>query len=166
MQKGIRQEGELLIDPEFFSAVRQRWPQITHVEIQLKRGRAHNELTRFRYDVVLHVGEQAPPRVDCAWLDWKKQGLTRESLVEILQKTQPEMLGLTGVPNARLSAEVAALEWLTSEDGAATVGEFRAATAGDSSAQRDRAGRSVEPGAGAALSDRGAGVEGGGGRLL
>ena len=75
-------------------------------EIQLKRGRAHNELTRFRYDVVLHVGEQSPPSVECAWLDWKKQGLTRESLVEILQQTQPEMLGLTGVPNARLSAEV------------------------------------------------------------
>src|SRR5271157_2756535 len=125
VQKGIRQEGELLIDPEFFSAVRPRWPQITHVEIQLKRGRAHNELTRFRYDVVLHVGEQAPPRVDCAWLDWKKQGLTRESLAEILQKTQPEMLGLTSVPNARLSTEMAALEWLTSEGGAASVGELR-----------------------------------------
>ena len=125
VQKGIRQEGELLIDPEFFTAVRQRLPQVTHVEIQLKRGRAHNELTRFRYDVVLHVGENAPPRVDCAWLDWKKQGLTRESLVEILQKTQPEMLGLTGVPNARLSSETVALEWLNAEDGAASVGELR-----------------------------------------
>jgi amino acid adenylation domain-containing protein len=125
VQKGIRQEGELLIDPEFFTAVRQRWPQITHVEIQLKRGLAHNELTRFRYDVVLHVGEKVPPRVDCAWLDWKKQDLTRQSLVEILQKTQPEMLGLTNVPNARLNSEVAALEWLISEDEAASVGEWR-----------------------------------------
>ncbi len=125
VQKGIRQEGELLIDPEFFNAVRQRWPQITHVEIQLKRGRAHNELTRFRYDVVLYIGEELPPRVDCAWLDWKKQGLTPESLAEILQKTQPEMLGLMGVPNARLSSEVAALEWLASEDGAASVGALR-----------------------------------------
>ena len=125
VQKGIRQEGELLIDPEFFTAVRQRWPKITHVEIQLKRGRAHNELTRFRYDVVLHFGEQTPPRVDCAWLDWKKQDLTRESLAEILQKTQPEMLGLTNVPNARLNSEVAALEWLISEDEAASVGEWR-----------------------------------------
>ncbi len=133
VQKGIRQEGELLIDPEFFNAVRQRWPQITHVEIQLKRGRAHNELTRFRYDVVLYIGEELPPRVDCAWLDWKKQGLTPESLAEILQKTQPEMLGLTGVPNARLSSEVAALEWLASEDGAASVGELREQLKGASS---------------------------------
>ncbi len=125
VQKGIRQEGELLIDPEFFDAVRQRWPQITHVEIQLKRGRALNELTRFRYDVVLHVGEHPTPRVDCAWLDWKKQDLSVESLAEILENTQPEMLGLTRVPNARLRTEAAALEWLNGEEGEATVGALR-----------------------------------------
>ncbi len=61
VQKGIRQEGELLLDPAFFNAICQRWTRVTHVEIQIKRGRAQNELTRFRYDVVLHVGEQAPP---------------------------------------------------------------------------------------------------------
>jgi amino acid adenylation domain-containing protein len=125
VQKGIRQEGELLVDPEFFTALCHRWPQITHVEIQLKRGRAHNELTRFRYDAVLHVAHQAPPRVQCAWLDWKEQGLTRESLLELLQKTQPEMLGVSGIPNARLRTEAAALTWLNAEDAVATVSEFR-----------------------------------------
>ena len=125
VQKGIQQEGELLVDPEFFSAVRHRWPQITHIQVQLKRGRAHNELTRFRYDVVLHIGKAEALNVDCAWLDWKKQELTRESLVEILQKTQPDMLGLTRVPNARLDSETAVLEWLKGEGGAATVGELR-----------------------------------------
>jgi amino acid adenylation domain-containing protein len=124
VQKSIRQEGELVVDPEFFSAIRQRWPQITHIEIELKRGSAHNELTRFRYDVTLHVGEQAPPRMDCAWLDWRKQGLNRSALVEILDKTQPEMLGLAGVPNARLRDESVATEWLA-EEGSATVGELR-----------------------------------------
>jgi amino acid adenylation domain-containing protein len=124
VQKSIRQEGELVVDPEFFNAIRQRWPQITHIEIELKRGSAHNELTRFRYDVTLHVGEQAPPRMDCAWLDWCKQGLTRASLVEILDKTQPEMLGLSGIPNARLREESIATEWLA-EEGSATVGELR-----------------------------------------
>jgi amino acid adenylation domain-containing protein len=125
VQKGIRQEGELLVDPEFFSAIRHRWPQITHVEIQLKRGRMQNELTRFRYDVILHVGEQAPPRVECAWLNWTKQALTRDSLMEILEKTQPEMLGLTAVPSARLRTEAVSVEWLNDEFGAGTVGELR-----------------------------------------
>ena len=124
VQKSIRQEGELLVDPAFFNAIRHRWPQITHIEIQLKRGRAENELTRFRYDVVLHVGKHAPPRVECGWLDWEAQGLTRGSLAEILDKTQPEMLGLTRVPNARLRDEAVAVSWLR-EQGSDTVGELR-----------------------------------------
>src|SRR5215472_16703394 len=124
VRKGIRQEGELVVDPEFFTAIRYRWPQITHVEVQLKRGRAKNELTRFRYNVILHVGEQAPPRVECAWLDWQKQGLNRASLAEILQKTQPEMLGVTAIPNARLREAAVAIEWLA-EEGSGIVGELR-----------------------------------------
>jgi amino acid adenylation domain-containing protein len=125
VQKGVRQEGELVVDPEFFVALRHQCPQVTHVEIQLKRGRAFNELTRFRYDVTLHIGERTPARVECAWLDWRTQGLTRASLSEILRKTQPEMLGLTGVPNARLREEAMAVEWLASEEGSDTVGELR-----------------------------------------
>ena len=127
VQKNMRQEGELIVDPEFFTALRRRIPQISRVEIQLKRGRARNELTRFRYDVVLHVGNEACPRVDCAWLDWSKQGLSPESVREILRETQPEALGLTGVPNARLQRDIAALKTLTSSDGPGTVGELRQA---------------------------------------
>jgi amino acid adenylation domain-containing protein len=125
VQKSIRQEGELLIDPEFFLALRHRLPQVSRVEIQLKRGSAHNELTRFRYDVVLHIGNSPSPRAHCAWLDWTKQALTPELLREILHKTEPEMLGLSGVPNARLSTEAATLRMLASDGCPASVGELR-----------------------------------------
>jgi hypothetical protein len=74
---------------------------------------------------VLHIGQSAAPKADCAWLDWKKQALTPELLREILQKTEPEMLGLAGVPNARLRSEAAALQLLASDDGPATVRELR-----------------------------------------
>ncbi len=125
VQKNMRQESELLIDPQLFAALRRRIPRISRVEIQLKRGRARNELTCFRYDVVLHVRDQAASKIDCAWLDWTQQKLTPQLLREILQKTQPEMLGLTAVPNARLHSDIAALTMLTSGDGPATAGELR-----------------------------------------
>jgi acyl carrier protein len=63
--------------------------------------------------------------VECAWLDWTRQGLTRESLAEILRKTQPEMLGLTGVPNARLRDEAVEVDWLLAEEGSGSVGDLR-----------------------------------------
>jgi SAM-dependent methyltransferase len=50
------QEKELVIDPEFFFALREHLPRIGSVEILLKRGRSDNELTRYRYDAVLHIG--------------------------------------------------------------------------------------------------------------
>ncbi len=53
------QENELAVDPAFFFALRRRLPQIGRVEVRPKRGRSHNEMTRFRYQVVLHVGRQS-----------------------------------------------------------------------------------------------------------
>ncbi len=50
-------ESELVIDPQFFLDLRQRLPKITAVSITPKRGRSRNELTRFRYDVVLHTAD-------------------------------------------------------------------------------------------------------------
>ncbi len=125
VRKGIQQEGEFLVEPAFFNAICQSSARVTYVEMQLKRGRAHNELTRFRYDVVIHVGDQAPSRVECPWLDWKKQALTRASLAHILHTTQPELLGLTGIPNPRLHGEAIAVSWLNGDEGCGTVTDLR-----------------------------------------
>ncbi|MEY2467236.1 MAG: hypothetical protein QOD03_1757, partial [Verrucomicrobiota bacterium] len=59
VQRRHRQEKELVFAPEFFHALQSHLPQISRVEIQHKRGKFQNELTRFRYDVVLHIGESA-----------------------------------------------------------------------------------------------------------
>ena len=60
LQRQVQTEKELLIDPAFFTAVLpQRFRRINRVEVQLKRGRHHNELTQFRYDVTLHIHSPA-----------------------------------------------------------------------------------------------------------
>lgn len=125
VQNSVRKERELLIDPNFFAILQQRIPAISRVEVQLKRGRAQNELTRFRYDVVLHVGTPAVPGQECAWLNWKAQKCSTEQLREILHKAQPEIIGITGIPNARLAAEIEAAHLLRSSDGPDTLGEVR-----------------------------------------
>jgi hypothetical protein len=77
IEKDARQEGELAVDPEFFTALQQRLPRIARVEIQLKRGRIDNELTRFRYDVVLHVDDQSCVETDLIWHDSTRLGAAR-----------------------------------------------------------------------------------------
>src|ERR1700730_11547427 len=106
-------EKELLIDPGFFFALARRLPQIRQVEVLVKRGRHHNELSRFRYDAVLHVGT-APrePEGGLDWLDWQEESLFGFGLAERLGAERPETLALTAIPNGRLAAEAAAVRLL------------------------------------------------------
>ena len=127
VQKRMAQEQELVIAPAFFFALKQHLPQINHVQVQLKRGRRHNELTRFRYDVILYVGPEGQPAVGHPWLDWQKAELTLPAVRQLVVETEPEMLGVARVPNARLLTEVKAVQLLTSDEGVETVGDIREA---------------------------------------
>ncbi|MHC5732868.1 MAG: hypothetical protein ACYTXY_54300, partial [Nostoc sp.] len=70
VQKQIFAEKQFVIDAAFFIALKQHLPKISHVEVHLERGHFHNELTKFRYDVIIHVEHDNPP-VDISWLDWQ-----------------------------------------------------------------------------------------------
>ncbi|HSF43042.1 MAG TPA: non-ribosomal peptide synthase/polyketide synthase [Thermoanaerobaculia bacterium] len=116
-------ENELVVSPALFTALRRRLPKIGRVEIHPKRGQAHNELTGFRYQVVLRLGE-APPAEEVPWLDWRLEGLTLDALRGRLEREADGVLGVRSVPNARVAAAAAAARLLL-EDEAATAGELR-----------------------------------------
>jgi ubiquinone/menaquinone biosynthesis C-methylase UbiE/acyl carrier protein len=126
-QERIAQEKELVIDPELFTVLRNRLPQISQINVQLKRGRYHNELSKFRYDVTLHVGSEPVARVEQPWLDWQTEGLHLENLRRILTTTTPEILAIKGVPDARLASDFKALTLLEAEGNLQTSGELREA---------------------------------------
>ncbi|MGB3509032.1 MAG: amino acid adenylation domain-containing protein, partial [Microcoleaceae cyanobacterium] len=56
VEKRVRNEDELVIDPEFFHALKSHIPAIERVETKLRRGNFWNETTQFHYDVFLYVG--------------------------------------------------------------------------------------------------------------
>ena len=60
IRERMSREEELLLDPQFFVALRSRYSGLTRVEANLKRGKCHNELLRFRFDVSLHFGPVPP----------------------------------------------------------------------------------------------------------
>jgi len=126
VQQRMAQEEELVIDPAFFTALQQHLPQIGHVQILPKRGAHHNELTRFRYDVILHVVEPMPATKNIQWLDIKPDW-TIASIRQLLQTTELEIFGLRHVSNARLEAENKTIKWLTSNKSPQTLGEWRSA---------------------------------------
>ncbi|HLO84887.1 MAG TPA: amino acid adenylation domain-containing protein [Nostocaceae cyanobacterium] len=125
IQKRLNQEKGLVIDPAFFIALKHHFPQITDVEIQIKRGRYHNELVRFRYDVVLQVGAEETPTINYPCLDWHQEGLTLVRIKEILATNQPPILDIRRIPNARIFADIKAQKLLAKSDCPQTVGELR-----------------------------------------
>ncbi|MEM7411461.1 MAG: amino acid adenylation domain-containing protein [Myxococcota bacterium] len=100
-------EGELLVSPAFFHALAERCPRIRGVRVVPKRFSASNELSQFRYDVVLELDTVAmEPAGAVAHRAFTEFG-DRESLRAFLAAERPSGLVVEGIPNARVAGPVA-----------------------------------------------------------
>jgi thioesterase domain-containing protein/ubiquinone/menaquinone biosynthesis C-methylase UbiE/acyl carrier protein len=127
INKHLAQEEELTVAPTFFQALQAHLPRIGHVEMQLKRGRFHNEFTQFRFDVVLHIESKPRHAGALLALDWQEQQLSLDAIERILSDAQPGRVVLTGVPNSRLMLPLRLLELIAAAPDRATVGDLRPA---------------------------------------
>ncbi len=130
VDKQLALEKELVIDAAFFRTLQQVLPEIGRVEIQLKRGRHENELTRFRYDVVLHLGHNYASQNKVSTkgprhLQWAMDVSTVDDLRDLLSNSEPDLLSIKGVPNARLSSPLKRMELLAGSPANMTIAEFR-----------------------------------------
>ena len=108
--QAVQREKELLIDPEFFPALGQVLDDVPAAEIGVKRGVAPNELSRYRYDVVLRRAASGPePVSEQRELRWGQDVADLEALEAHLVASDATAVRVTGMPNARLSSEWAAL---------------------------------------------------------
>jgi hypothetical protein len=116
---GVRaaQDRELTFSPSFFEALPARYPAVASVSCELKRGRHHNELTRFRFDVTVALGRGTGPELHASVHRWEDFG-NLDALSAVVASAR-EPVVVTGIPNARLSVEAAvmrALEAASLED--------------------------------------------------
>ncbi|MDE9477977.1 amino acid adenylation domain-containing protein [Xenorhabdus bovienii] len=111
IQRRLQQEQELLISPTYFAHLPERYPDISRVDLLVKRGVGDNEMLRYRYDVILHKkGHTTENRQvdDFNWFDFD----TLDSLRNQLQAGSAEKFGISGIPNARISDDLALTEKL------------------------------------------------------
>ncbi|WP_234328571.1 non-ribosomal peptide synthetase, partial [Streptomyces rimosus] len=100
VDRAVLLEKELVAAPEFFAELAERDERVGALDIRLKPGAYHNELTRHRYEVVLH---KAPERV----VDLAGARQVVWSAGTDLGQLPEGPLRITGIPNARLVAEAA-----------------------------------------------------------
>lgn len=120
ISRRLQEERELCLSPAFFHQLAADLDGVGEVRVELKRGRADNELSLFRYDVTLLIGDRATPGTPGRRLSWDAldNGVdgVRNQLIG-----SAEGLRVTGIPNRRLLRTTAAVRALEETDGTATA---------------------------------------------
>lgn len=105
-------DGELLLSPGFFQHLKVRFPEITNIEVipkyDLSPNGFDNELFRYRYDALLHVGDEvdSSPTVEAVQdLGWPAQVRTEEEFRQLLARGS-KSVSIHCVPDLRLQREM------------------------------------------------------------
>ncbi|KEY64595.1 hypothetical protein S7711_03654 [Stachybotrys chartarum IBT 7711] len=123
-----RREQELLVDPGFFTALKDRFPHlIEHVEIMPKKMKAANELSAYRYAAVLHVKNQQQRRIididENKWLDFQATGLRAHTLEKLLRQAPgSDVTAVSNIPHRLTTLESRIVDAL--DNGANEEGEW------------------------------------------
>lgn len=124
ISRAITQESRLLIDPQWFHSI----PGVQAIDVQLRRGDAQNELTGYRYDVVLQTDtahrigiEPAKPLMAAC-----RGQRELNTLLGILAERKPRAVYLTGLLSSRLAKDKAAQTLIETANANVAAGTLRA----------------------------------------
>ncbi len=103
-REALARDAELAVDPRFFLALWQTRAEIELARIEPENSPYSNEMSCFRYHVLLAVGAgDAPAFIEPLEVDWRDwSGQTSTDLARRLAEHQPACFGLRRVQNARL----------------------------------------------------------------
>lgn len=122
VERAVSQEKELVLDPAFFHAVAAHFG-LQGARILLHRGHFDNELTRYRYDVVIGAtSAHAQPAAEA--IEWSASSEC-ERIGELLAAARPSTLHVRNVPNRRLSRDLATWQLLQQGDAHETVRDLQ-----------------------------------------
>jgi microcystin synthetase protein McyA len=117
-KKYTLQDNELLISPEFFIELENQIEEVTGVEILHKKTKYRNEMSSFRYDVILHIRNDEKISVDI-----EKEYFLGLDLEKILEVEDWNILKINNVPNELNFQEVLVKEIFTENRNIITVDE-------------------------------------------
>ncbi len=119
IEQEVLKEEELCFSPDYFFRLKSLYPQISHVEIKWKKGSYINELTLYRFTVILHIGFESEV-LKPTWQSWTDIK-DKQSIINDLEKG--ELVAIKNVPNPRLWQEKL-LSQSMQDKGLRTVGDI------------------------------------------
>ncbi|MEA5616273.1 amino acid adenylation domain-containing protein [Cronbergia sp. UHCC 0137] len=123
VQRIAKTENELVIDPQFFISLIAKIPDLTAVEVHLKAENSDNELTKYRYDAILHkLGQSENQPIEINWQDWETANLQLTDLKQQIVKTGT--IGWCNIANARLIKDTTIWQWMSESNSKNTTEEL------------------------------------------
>jgi hypothetical protein len=123
IERRLHNDPELVPSPSYFLSLQERFPKISRVEICPRRGERDNEMTRFRFDAILHVGEESPP-VEIPFLHPPAPGWNAASIRSRLGNKKNDVIGFARVANSRVGKDVRLAAQLAAADPRRSLGEL------------------------------------------
>jgi len=114
VRQGQQKEEELVVDARLFEELGRRWEKVGRVETWLKAGAYDNELSRFRYDVVMRMGKKEVVMAPKRWVRWDEDGQWREVVEQALAEEPGISVGVSGIRDRRVASAVEAVRMLQS----------------------------------------------------
>lgn len=129
-RRAQQSEEELLVRPRLFEDLAATVEKIGRIETRPKPGLYNNELSRFRYDVIIRIGPKTALASSGRCVNWDCERNWREAVRESLACGDGEAVRLRGVPDLRVMSSVEAVRLLSgAPDQFATAEALRAASA-------------------------------------
>lgn len=125
IHRRIEREQELVLSPAYFLSLRNRFPKISRVEIHPLRGHADNEMSRYRYEAVLHVGYEKAALSEDKFSDWTESRWTLIDIRSSLLQYPNKRINIKRIRNARIERDLTALTILKDQDAIFRAGELR-----------------------------------------
>jgi amino acid adenylation domain-containing protein len=123
--RAMELEKELVIDPRFFQDIARTAAGIGRILVLLKRGASDNELTRYRYDVVLEKGAPHATTTDEKQYSWAPRKDWISEIRARMTDEHPPVLRIRGVRNRRLFRDVTAVRLIQESGPGCTADALR-----------------------------------------
>ncbi|KIJ30032.1 hypothetical protein M422DRAFT_268493 [Sphaerobolus stellatus SS14] len=93
---------EFLVDPSFFFNFQRKHPSVSYVEVRPKAMKIRNELSRYRYSVVLHINSKQRSLNVSRWINFSEEKLSVDKLPSLLRSSGETTLGVSHIPQPDL----------------------------------------------------------------
>lgn len=121
-------EKELIFSCNYFKELDKRFPEIACVTITPKHGYINNELSKYRYDVILTIKKQEimepSDNLNVEILDWKQSNKEVSLLKNNIENYNGDILHIVNIPDERVEFEARFIQQLESISEQTTIESF------------------------------------------